>query len=459
MFGSASAVPDSNDDDKDKPMLNLKSSEKNKKTERIIRSPEISEKMNLPVSFADISRAHVQIKDGIKRTTCHKSHFLSELIGANIYLKTDFRQFTGSFKERGARNAILQLLKKNGDAFKQKGVIAASAGNHALALAYHGQQLGVPVTVVMPTVAPLAKVDKCRSFGCRIIIHGAHIGEAKDFAETLVASDGLSYVNGYDDPPIVAGAGTMGIEIIEDVPDMDAVVVPVGGAGLIAGVSCAVKTLRPECKVYGVEPEFATSYIQALAAGKPVPAKITPTLADGLAVPVVGAHAFEVARHYVDECVTCTEKEIAVAVLRLIENEKMVVEGGGASGLAALLPGGKLDRPELKGKNIVVPLCGGNIDTTVLGRVIDRGLAADGRLCRFVATVSDRPGGIANLTRVLSDEGASIKDIYHERAWLHTNVDQVNVKCVVELQGREHSKKLKAALESKGYPLIWNEKV
>jgi threonine dehydratase len=196
-----------------------------------------------------------------------------------------------------------------------------------------------------------------------------------------------------------------------------------------------------------------------LKAGKPIQVPMTPTLADGLAVPTVGPHAFEVARHYVDECVTCTEKEISLAVLRLIEQEKMVVEGGGASGLAALLPGGKLDRPDMKGKNIVVPLCGGNIDTTVLGRVLDRGLSADNRLCNFYATVSDRPGGISKLTALLADEGASIKDIYHERAWLYNNVDQVQVKCVVELNGPEHARRLKQALLDRGYPLIWDTKV
>lgn len=411
---------------------------------------------SLPVEFADISRAFVAIRGGIKRTTCEKSHFLSEVVGSNIYLKPEFRQFTGSFKERGARNAILHHLQEQGESFKTTGAIAASAGNHALALAYHGQLLGIPVTVVMPTVAPLAKVDKCRKFGARIIIHGQHIGEAKEFAETLVEKENLTYINGYDDPSIIAGAGTIGIEMMDDVPDLDYVVVPVGGAGLIAGISCAIKTLKPSAKVLGVEPEFAASYIAALEAGKPVKADITPTLADGLAVPVVGSHAFEVARHYVDECVTCTEKEISLALLRLIENEKIVSEGGGAVGLAALLPGGKLDRPELKGKNIVVPICGGNIDTTVLGRVIDRGLSADDRLCNFYATVSDRPGGIAGLTALLSEQGASIKDIYHERAWLYTHVDQVQVKCVVELQGKEHAKKLKAALLAKGYPLIWD---
>lgn len=427
-----------------------------KQTELLEPAPPKSER-DLPVTFADISRAQVAIRSGIVRTTCEKSYFLSELIGANIYLKTEFRQFTGSFKERGARNAIMRALRESGTDFAKKGVIAASAGNHALALAYHGKELGVPVTVVMPTVAPMAKVDKCKKFGARIVIEGAHIGEAKIFAETMMEKEGLTYINGYDDPPIIAGAGTMGIEMIDDVPDVDAVVVPVGGGGLIAGVACAIKSLKPECQVIGVEPEFCASFAAALKAGKPVPTQVTPTLADGLAVPVVGSHAFEVARFYVDETTTCTEKEISLAILRLIEQEKMVVEGGGASGLAALLPGGKLDRPDLKGKNIIVPLCGGNIDTTVLGRVMERGLSADNRLCQFYATVSDRPGGIARLTALLAEQGASIKDIYHERAWLHTNVDQVMVKCVVELHGKEHAKRLRGALLTEGYPLQWDK--
>ena len=298
-----------------------------------------------------------------------------------------------------------------------------------------------------------------QKFGARVIIEGAHIGEAKEFAEKLVEKEGLVYVNGYDDPPILAGAGTIGVEIIDDVPNVDVVVVPVGGGGLIAGISCAIKTLKPDTKVIGVEPEFCASYTAAMRAGKPVPASFTPTLADGLAVPVVGSNAFEVARHFVDECVLSSEKEIALAVLRLLENEKIVVEGGGATGLAALLPGGKLDRPDLKGKNIVVPLCGGNIDTTVLGRVIERGLAADTRLVNFYVTVSDRPGGIAKMTAVLSEEGASIKDIYHERAWLHSSVDQVQCRVVVELQGRDHAKRVKQALMSKGYPVVWNTEI
>lgn len=236
-FRAFSAKPKQTDDEKD----TLKEETKTSKGGSV---PSLA----LPIDFSDISRARVAIRGGVKRTEATKSYFLSELIGANIYLKPENQQFTGSFKERGARNAILQLMREQGATLK--GVIAASAGNHALALAYHGQELGVPVTVVMPVVAPLAKVDKCRRFGANVIIEGNHILESKQTAESLIASNpGLQYINGFDDPPIIAGAGTMGTEIIEDVPEVDFVIVPVGGAGLIAGVACAVKTLKPECQV------------------------------------------------------------------------------------------------------------------------------------------------------------------------------------------------------------------
>ena len=238
---------------------------------------------------------------------------------------------------------------------------------------------------------------------------------------------------------------------LSQVPNLDAVIVPIGGGGLIAGIALAIKTLNPNVKVIGVEPKRCASYAAALAAGAPVLADVQPTLADGLAVPQVGAHAFAVARHWVDEVVEVDELSIARAVLRLVEGEKMVVEGGGATGLAALLPGGPLDREDLKGKNVVVPLCGGNIDVTTLGRVIERGLAADGRLVRLSLPVSDRPGGIAMLTRTLADHGASVKDIFHERAWLHATVDQVLIKVVLETRGDEHNERLLAALERAGY--------
>lgn len=406
-----------------------------------------------PVSFEDICTALFRIRPGIKRTSLYRSYFMSNLTGMNVFFKNEFTQHTGSFKERGARNSLLLLSKEQ----QEKGVMAASAGNHALALAWHGSQLGIPVTVFMPTVAPITKVDKCRKFGANVIIQGDHIGEAKEYALSNPEFKDLTYINGYDDPEIVAGAGTCGIEIMEQINHIDYVIVPVGGAGLIAGVSLAVKTLNPAIKVIGVEPENAASYTAALAAGRPVDVQVNSTLGDGLAVPKVGPTAFEVARRYVDEIVTVDEKMISLSLLRLIENEHSVVEGGGAAGVAGILPGGPLDRPELKDKNVVVLLCGGNIDITTLGRVIERGLSTDKRLIRFVATVSDRPGGIANLTATISSTGASIKDMIHERAWLYSSVDEVNVKCIVETTGEEHSEQLRQALLNAGYQKLYWE--
>ena len=410
--------------------------------------PTEGEDAGLPVRFEDVSAAAFRIRGGVVRTDCRHSRGCSELLGVELYFKEDFRQATGSFKERGARNTMMQL-----DAARRKrGVVAASAGNHALGLAYHGRDLDIPVTVVMPRIAPLTKIQNCRSLGANVIIHGAHIGEAREYAEEqFVKGKGLTYINGYDHPHIIAGAGTVGLEILEQVADVDAIVVPVGGGGLIAGISLAVKKVRPDVQVIGVEPKRCASLLAALHAGRVVPVNVRSTLADGLAVPTVGANAFELARRFVDKVVTVDERDIALAVLRLVELEKSVVEGAGATGLAAIIAGAL---PELQGKKVVIPLCGGNIDTAVLGRVIERGLAVDGRLVRFVATVKDRPGGVANLTKILSDMGVSIKDIYHERAWLGQDVAAVDVKCVAETRSKEHGEELRAALAAK-YPLRW----
>jgi threonine dehydratase len=369
---------------------------------------------------------------------------MSEICDCTVYLKKDFTQFTGSFKERGGRNALMLLTEEE----KKVGVVTASAGNHSLALSWHGKNLGIPVTCVMPTTAPMTKIAKCKKFGANVILHGEHIGEAMAHAKSNFGH--FKYINGFDDPEIIAGAGTMGIEILEQAKDVDVILVPVGGGGLIAGVSLAVKTIRPDVLVIGVEPEMVASYAAAVKAGKPVYTFEGATLADGLAVPVVGPTSFEVARNFVDYTCAVSEKHIAIAILRLIEVDKLVVEGGGAIALAAIMPGGPL-YGKFKGKKVCALLCGGNIDTTVLGRVIDRGLAADSRLIRFGATVSDRPGGIARLASHMAEIGVSVKDIYHERAWLHSRVDQVIVKCVVETTGLEHSERMLAFLKEKGY--------
>lgn len=401
----------------------------------------------LHCQYEDISRAYYRIRGGIKRTHCDYSPPLSELSGTKLYMKKEFLQVTGSFKERGARNALMMLNEEQ----KSIGVVAASAGNHALALAYHGNKLGIPVTCVMPTNAPFTKVDKAKKLGANVVLHGAHIGESKAHATSEFKN--LKYINGYDDAEIVAGAGTVAVEILEQVPDVDAIVCPVGGCGLIAGVSQAMKTLRPECAVIGVEPENVASFTAALDAGQPVETFKGPTLADGLAVPLVGANAFNVARKYVDSTVLVNERRIAIGILRLLELEKCVVEGGGGTAVASLLPGGPL-YGKFEGKKVVAILSGGNIDTTMLGRVIERGLAVDERLVRFVVTVSDRPGGIARLSKAFLDAGVSIKDIYHERAWLHTQMDLVNVMCIVETTGKEHTEMLFAHLAAEGHHVM-----
>ena len=389
----------------------------------------------LPVLFEDIAIAATRIRGGVVRSPVTHSYWLSQLCGCDVFLKHEQFQFTGSFKERGARNALMSLSEEK----KAKGVVAASAGNHALALSWHGKQLGIPVSVLMPTVAPLAKRSKCAKFDANIVVHGDNIGVAKKYAEETAPFSEMTYVNGYDDPEIIAGAGTMGLELVDQAPDADAydyIMVPCGGAGLLAGVALASKTLRPATRVIGVEPRNCASFTAALEAGEPVPAPTTSTLADGLAVPTVGGNAFEVARAHTDEVVIVEESDVALSVLRLLENEKVIVEGGGATGLAAILPGGPMHK-EVQGKRVAVPLCGGNIDVTTLGRVIDRGLAADCRLVRFVAEVSDRAGGIAEVTSLLSEHGASVKDVFHERAWLQSAVDRVQIKFIIECTGPE----------------------
>ncbi|XP_076637261.1 serine racemase isoform X1 [Colletes latitarsis] len=390
------------------------------------------------IMFEDITSAAFKIKFGVVNTPCVRSR-LSDITAMELYLKKDFLQTTGSFKERGARYALVQLS----DEQKKIGVISASLGNHALALCYHGFKLGISVTVVMPVVAPIMKIAACRQYGANVIIDGSDMGEAKRIALQHAKENGLTYINGYDNPDIMAGQGTLGLEIVEQVSDIDAVVVPIGGGGLIAGVALAVKTLHPRVMIIGVESERCPSFHAARKAGRPIYTPIESTLADGLAVPMVGYNAFATANPLIDKLVVVKEEWIAIAILKLVENEKCIVEGAGATGLAAILAG-QLD--ELKGKRVVLPLCGGNIDTTILGRCLERGLAAEGRLLKFTVTVSDRPGGIAELCRMLADIGVSIKDIMHERAWIMSDIFSVDVKVVCETRDRNHGEQLKTML-------------
>ncbi len=398
----------------------------------------------MTVSVADIIAARNRIAGGVAVTPCPESIQLSEICGARIFCKLEYLQRTGSFKERGARNALLQLDAGR----RERGVIAASAGNHALGLAYHGQLLSIGVTVVMPRFAPLIKVSTCRRLGARIILHGETYPEAIRFAHDLADREGLAYIHGFNDPAIIAGQGTLGLELLDQVPDADAIVVPIGGAGLIAGVATAVKSIKPYVRIIGVEADVVPTFTRALEAGRPVDIPLKPTLADGLAVGCVGELPFEMARPLVERVITVSEEQISLAILRLAELEKSVVEGAGAAALAAVM-NGRL--PELAGKRVVLVLTGGNIDLGVLGRVIEHGLVADARLCRFTATISDRPGGLARLAERIAAAGASIQEIAHDRAFCGPDVTAVNVLCTVETADQPHIAELLRQLREEGF--------
>jgi threonine dehydratase len=398
----------------------------------------------MPVTLDDVRAARARIAGAVYVSPCQESPALSELTGSRVLCKLDALQRTGSFKERGARNALLLLEQTQ----RQRGVIAASAGNHALALACHGRELGIPVTVVMPRVAPLIKVATCRRFGANAVLSGDNFADAKAKADELAAAGGLTYIHGFDDPAVIAGQGTIGLELLEQAPDLDAVIVPIGGGGLIAGVSLAVKSQRPSVQVIGVEAEAMPNFTQALAAGRPVVSPARPTLADGLATTRLGENAFAIARQHVDRVVTVSEELIALSILRLIELEKAVIEGAAAATLAALLSG---QLPELMGKSVALLLCGGNIDPLILGRVIEVGMAADGRLARLAATISDRPGGLAHLASIIAQTGASVQQIIHDRVFSGPDVSSVRVVCDVETHDRDHLEQLKQALRAAGF--------
>lgn len=395
------------------------------------------------VTLADIEAARVRIAGGVERTPCIMSPALSRITGSEVFVKLEYQQRTGSFKERGARNALVQLSP---DAHRI-GVVAASAGNHALALAWHGRELGIPITVVMPTVAPLVKQARCRELGARVLIHGGNIAEAKELADKLVADEGLAYVHGFNDAAIIAGAGTVALEVLEEVSGLDAIVVPVGGGGLIAGVGIAIKAKQPSTLVIGVEARRAASFAHALRHGAPTRISMEPTLADGLAVPEVGARAFALACNRIDQLINVDEELISLAILRLVEMQHGVVEGAGATALAALLSG---ELPQLRGKRVALLLCGGNIDPLVLSRVIEHSLAADGRLIQFSATISDRPGGLAELAATVASTGASVQDIRHERIFGGPDVSRVRVSCIVEVRDARHADELQEVMRAKG---------
>lgn len=368
-----------------------------------------------------------------------------------LWYKCDHLRQTGSYKERGGLNSLLMLSEEE----RKRGVVAASAGNHAQALAYWGKNLKIPVIVVMPSAAPINKVDNCKMLGAEVVTHGSSFAEAKRHAEMLCAERQMTYINGYDHPDVIYGAATCGAEILDQLPEVDVVVVPVGGGGLIAGIALAIKLQCPQVKIIGVESDQCASMTEALKAKKPIdtPVKAGGTIADGLAVTVVGTNAFHIVQKHVDEVITVSEAAISRAILHMLEKEKILVEGAGCVGVAAAMEG-KLD--QYKDLKVVTVLCGGNIDMSVLGRVIERGMYTSGRLLQFDCAISDRVGGLARFLTLLSATKASVKDIVQQRPFV-SDMGLVVVHLTIETNNESHVQSVIQQMAQHGFLLIPND--
>jgi threonine dehydratase len=395
------------------------------------------------LDVAAVDAARVRLRDAIYQTPCPYSRTLSELTGTHCYVKLENLQMTGSFKERGAANLLLQLDQGE----RRRGVVAASAGNHGLAVAFHAARLGIPATIVMPTYAPLIKATSARRSGAEVILHGANYDEAYERARAVEDERGAVFVHPFDDPRVVAGQGTLGLELLDQLEQLDAVVVPVGGGGLIAGVALALKARRPAVRVIGVQAAAVPAMQRSLQARARVRVPAGATIADGIAVRQCGELTYALATDLVDEMVTADEEELANAVLLLLEIEKTVVEGAGAAPLAALLNRSL----GLAGGHVALVLSGGNIDVTMLARIIERGLVKDGRLVRLGVVLRDRPGALARLTALIADERVNILQIEHDRAFSRQAIGATEVELTLETSGRKQIDALKQRLEAAGY--------
>jgi threonine dehydratase len=368
---------------------------------------------------------------------------LSALTGQQVYLKLENLQMTGSFKERGALNRIATLTPEQA----ARGVVAASAGNHAQGVAYHATKRGIRALIVMPLATPLVKVTATRGFGAEVILHGANYDEACEEATRLCAAEGMTFIHPFDDAVVMAGQGTIGLELLEQVPRLEAVVVPIGGGGLIGGIACAIKESRPEIRVIGVQTSRLPSMVAARLVGHPVTVEPATTIADGIAVRRAGDVTLPVVERYVDEIVTVDEDEIASAILVLLEREKTLAEGAGATALAALLQ----KKTSLNGAHTAVMVCGGNIDVTLLSRIIERGLVQDGRMIRLRIHLLDKPGALAELTLLIAKYRANIVDTLYNRAYYGVNLGDTTIDITMETRGREQVEELLAALTAEGY--------
>jgi threonine dehydratase len=409
------------------------------------------------VTLSDIQSALVRVRKSIYVSPCTKSEAFSELTGHSVYLKLENRQRTGAYKERGALNKLLSLSAEE----RFQGVIAASAGNHAQAVAYHASNLGIRAKIVMPLATPLIKVSATRGYGGEVVLHGANYDEAYVEAMRLSAQDHLTFVHAFDDDAVIAGQGTLGLELLEQHPDLEAVVVPIGGGGLIGGIGCALKETNPRVQVIGVQPARLPSVNAALSEGKPVTLPSAVTIADGIAVRRVGVRTLPLIQKYVDDVVTVEEEEIANAVLLLLEREKTLAEGAGAAAAAALVNRRipmlrdsmlhDLMMRDKAAKKVIAIVSGGNIDVTLLARIIERGLVKDGRLVRLRVHLPDYPGALHRLTGILAQHRANIVETSYDRAYHNVNLGDTAIDITMETRGPDHIAELISALGANGY--------
>jgi threonine dehydratase len=395
------------------------------------------------VTLADIEAARARIGDSILCSPCHLSHHLSELTDLPLHLKFENLQRTGSFKERGALNKLLTMT----DAERSRGVIAASAGNHAQGVAYHAGVRGIRAQIVMPLATPQVKVAATRSFGADVILHGDSYDEAYDEALRRRAEQGQTFIHAFDDAEVIAGQGTIGLELLEQVPDIEAVVAPIGGGGLISGIACALKQTNPKIRVIGVEPEKLPSMLRARENNAPVTIAAEATIADGIAVRRAGDLTLPLVSRYVDEIVTVDDEEIASAILMLLEQEKTLAEGAGAAALAAVVQA----KTNLRHRRTVVIVGGGNIDVTLLAKIIERGLVKDGRLLRMRVYLMDRPGALLALTKILARERANIVETLHNRAYYGVSLGETVIDVTIETRGATHIAAISHALREAGF--------
>ncbi|HEX5758281.1 MAG TPA: threonine ammonia-lyase [Thermoanaerobaculia bacterium] len=396
------------------------------------------------IDLPEIEAARAGLRGTVRETPCLPSRQLADDLGLDVWLKYENLQLTGSFKVRGAVNKLRSLSPD----LLRRGVVAASAGNHAQGVAFAGRETGAPATVVMPLTAPLVKVANTERLGARAVLHGETFEEAYAEACRRAQEEGLAFIHPFEDPRVIAGQGTIGLELVEQVPDLGAVVVPIGGGGLISGIATAVKSLRPEVRVYGVVTEAAPAAAESFRGGTIVERATRRSVADGIAVKRPGELTFAHIRRYVDDVVTVSEEEIRAAIFRLLEGCKTLAEGAAAAAVAALAAG---RLPDLTGRRVAVVLSGGNIDVQLLERIIDLTLVQSHRLVRFRTGVPDRPGALADLLQVIAGGGGNVMRITHDRVFKHTGFWEAEIEVTLETRNEEHVQALHRTLREQGY--------